>query len=110
MSPSLFWTTTPPPTDMKRRQSLLSRVASLFRRKEVQPAPVKPRDRRGGQLAKVRGIEALEGRIAPASLISANTIQYTDLDGDQVMVTFSKALFDPAQTPVQNKLDQIFTF
>jgi hypothetical protein len=39
--------------------------------------------------------EPLEGRIAPAVLLNATTIQFTDTDGDLVTVKFSKSLFQP---------------
>jgi len=95
---------------MKRHRNLLSRLANLFRRKDLKPEAVKLTGGRGERLAKIRGIEPLEGRIAPASLIDAHTVQYNDLDGDVVTVTVSKALFDPAASTTVNKLDQIFTF
>jgi hypothetical protein len=57
----------------------------------------------------VRGIEPLEGRIAPATF-TANSVSFTDLDGDLVTVTFSKNLFDPTKTVSVNNLDDIFTF
>jgi hypothetical protein len=57
---------------MKRHRTLLSRLADLFRRKDLKPEAVKLTGRRGERLAKIRGIEPLEGRIAPASLIDAH--------------------------------------
>jgi len=56
------------------------------------------------------GIEPLEGRIAPASLLNATTISFNDLDGDVVTVKFSKPLFDPAKTIAENKLNDVFKF
>jgi len=41
-------------------------------------------------------LEPLEGRIAPATLISPTTVMFQDVDGDIVTVKFSKALFDLA--------------
>lgn len=38
-------------------------------------------------------IEPLEPRIAPATLINPNTVTYTDIDGDSVVVKISKPLF-----------------
>ncbi len=38
-------------------------------------------------------LEALEPRIAPAALLNATTVQYTDVDGDAVTVTVSKGAF-----------------
>lgn len=94
---------------MKARRSLLSRIASAFRRSKPQA-----KDRKVAKESKIRGIEALEGRIAPASLIDASTIQYKDLDGDIVTIKFSKALFTLTgsidQIIANNRLDEIFKF
>ena len=57
----------------------------------------------------MRGIEPLEGRIAPASFTS-NSISFHDLDGDLVTVTFSKDLFDTNDTIENNHLNEIFKF
>lgn len=76
---------------MKPRQSLLARIASLFRRRRVvKPEPIPPQ--RPPREPKARSIEPLEGRIAPAVLIDAQTISFNDLDGDVVMVKLSKPL------------------
>ena len=93
---------------MKARRSLLSRIASTFRKEKPAPKPRKP----GKKEPKVRGIEALEGRIAPATLIDASTIQYKDVGGDLVTVHFSKPLFTLGgdQEIANNKLDDIFKF
>jgi hypothetical protein len=40
------------------------------------------------------GIEPLEGRIAPAVLVNAHLLTYTDENGDLVSVKFSKDIFD----------------
>ncbi len=74
---------------MKPRQSLLSRIASLFRRRRtVKPEPTPPQ--RPPKEPKGRSIEPLEGRIAPATFIDGQTISFNDLDGDVVTVHFSK--------------------
>jgi hypothetical protein len=39
-------------------------------------------------------LEALETRIAPATLLSSSAFSYTDIDGDTVKVTFSKAILE----------------
>jgi hypothetical protein len=39
-------------------------------------------------------LEALEPRVAPAVLVNASTITFTDLDGDVVTVKFSRGVFD----------------
>jgi len=99
---------------MKPRSSLLTRFFALFRRRRVvRPEPIHPtpgsREGRPPLESRVRGIEPLEGRIAPASF-TANSISFNDLDGDQVTITFSKNLFDPADTIDNNHLNQIFKF
>src|SRR5262245_59868750 len=94
---------------MKRRRSLISRVAGILRRKDSKPAAAKASPlNRGEHHSKARGVEPLEGRIAPASLIDAHTVQFNDLDGDLVTVSFSKDLF--ASPSNQGKLNQVFVF
>ena len=56
------------------------------------------------------GIEPLEGRIAPATLVSATVVSFTDLDGDAVTITFSEPLFDPAKSIAENRLNEVFKF
>jgi hypothetical protein len=94
---------------MKARRSLVSRIASVFRR-----AKPKAKPRKAAKEPKSRGIEPLEGRIAPATLIDASTVQYKDIGGDLVTIHFSKPLFTLGTTPEDkitlNKLDDIFTF
>ncbi len=57
------------------------------------------------------GIEPLEGRIAPAALISPSKVSFVDLDGDMVTIEFSKPLFNQA-TPEQQAvvLGAVFGF
>lgn len=75
---------------MKPRPSLVARLAALFRRRPVvKPVPMKPAP--APKELKIRSIEPLEGRVAPATLINPQTISFTDLDGDKVTVHFSKA-------------------
>jgi hypothetical protein len=94
---------------MKARRSLISRIVSAFRKKKPAQKPGKP-----GKEPKARGIEALEGRIAPATLIDASTVQFTEVDGDIVTIHFSKPLFtklaSAEETITLNKLDDIFKF
>jgi hypothetical protein len=63
---------------------------------------------------RVRGIEPLEGRIAPASLLDARTVAFVDLDGDTVHVRFSKAIFDVSGDETtwiaRNNLENVFIF
>src|SRR5262245_48361995 len=41
-------------------------------------------------------VEPLEGRDAPATLVSPTTVTYQDADGDQVRVVFSRPVLTPA--------------
>jgi hypothetical protein len=50
------------------------------------------------------GIEPLEARIAPATLVNPMTVTYTDENGDAVTVTISKPLFTMAN------VNKVFTF
>jgi hypothetical protein len=94
---------------MKARRSLISRIASAFRK----PKP-KVKARKTVKESKHRGIESLEGRIAPATLIDASTIQFKDIGGDLITIHFSKPLFTLGdtieQTVTLNNLDNIFKF
>jgi hypothetical protein len=94
---------------MKARRSLISRIASTFRKKKPVQKP-----RKSAKEPKSRGIEALEGRIAPAALIDASTVQFTEADGDIVTIHFSKPLFtklaSAEETITLNNLDNIFKF
>lgn len=91
---------------MKPRRTLLSRLAALFRREK--PERLKPnKPARPVREPRNRGIEALEGRIAPAAFVDASTITFNDLDGDVVTVRFSKALFTSATDTL---LSDVFKF
>ena len=91
---------------MKSRPSFLRRLLRKILRR---PAPAAPK--RPAAAARVRtGIEPLEGRVAPAALVSASSFTFNDLDGDIVTVTFSKALFDPTKTVAENHLNEVFKF
>lgn len=52
----------------------------------------------------------MEGRIAPATLLDASTLLYTDPDGDMVTVKFSQPIFDLASSALNATLDQVFKF
>lgn len=100
---------------LSRRPTLLSRLwqkmkpfASTATTRSTQSEPARPRQKPRREIV---GIEPLEGRIAPATLIDASTISFTDLDGDQVTVHFSKPLFNQA-TAEQRALvlEAVFSF
>lgn len=48
---------------------------------------------------EVPGIEPLEGRIAPATLVNPSTLTFTDFEGDFVTVKFSKPIFPNSGNP-----------
>ena len=104
---------------MKRR-SILRRIVDKFRggksaeAKPGTPATTpaeKPKRRRTDS-----SFEPLEGRIAPAVLLNASTVQFTDTNGDLVTVQFSKAIFKEdksSPTPradLYGILDDLFLF
>ncbi len=95
---------------MKSRPNLLQRLWCRIFSRRPRPA-VSPKPPAGPRASRrPPGIEPLEGRIAPAALVSPNSISFTDLDGDLVTVTFSKALFDLAKSTAENSLNSIFKF
>lgn len=55
-------------------------------------------------------VEPLEARIAPANLIDGHTIAYTDLDGDEVTIVFSKDVFTGTETAQLGKANEVFKF
>jgi hypothetical protein len=65
------------------------------------------RDRRRTERNRARPrVETLETRLAPAAVVmNANTVIYTDIDGDNVTVHSSKPIFSP-----QDLADGVFTF
>lgn len=86
-------------------------VAWWARRRE--PSSEQPNDAHtGAQRARElrRAAEPLEGRIAPASLINASTLQFTDIDGDFVTVKFSKSLFTQTGAALESTLAGVFKF
>src|SRR5687768_18511403 len=95
---------------MKSKRSLFRRLIDKMRRpKSPAPAPApsatngKPQRRRTDS-----SFEPLEGRIAPAILLNASTVQFTDTDGDLVTVKLSKPLL---QGPgLDALLDEVFKF
>ncbi len=75
---------------MRNRPSLFTKLLRKLRG-NPRPKPVRTRP------AKVMpSLEPLEGRIAPATVINATTVIFSDVDGDIVTVKFSKPLFDAA--------------
>jgi len=55
-------------------------------------------------------VEPLEARIAPANLIDGHTIAYTDLDGDEVTIVFSKDVFTGTEAAQLTKANEVFKF
>jgi len=76
---------------MRPLPSLLSKIWRKLRGKAERPKTVRPR-----QSKVMPTLEPLEGRIAPATLISPTTVMFSDIDGDIVTVKFNKPLFDLA--------------
>jgi len=101
---------------MTQRKSFLSRVWRKFfpEKPKAQPLrlePLDPEARLKPQKKPVRSsIESLEGRIAPAILLSGGKIlKYADADGDLVTITFSKSLF-PGDGNVATDVNNVFKF
>ncbi len=97
---------------MKRRKSLLKTLLGKLRKEPTPPTVVRVEpERPAGRRPVGSSIEGLEGRIAPASLISLNTVQYQDADGDTVTVKFSKNVFDgPTRSLQLAKANQVLRF
>src|SRR3954447_502472 len=100
---------------MKSRPPLLARLwRKLF--PAAPPAPPVRLSSKERPLARPdrlreRGIEPLEGRIAPAVLLpNGMDVQYKDLDGDLVTVHFSKTLFTGTTAEINATLASVFTF
>ncbi|MEQ1861613.1 MAG: hypothetical protein ABMA13_16965, partial [Chthoniobacteraceae bacterium] len=55
-------------------------------------------------------IEPLEARIAPASLIDPRTVTFTDADGDDVKIVFSRNVFLGTDTAMLAKANEVFKF
>src|SRR3954453_24263581 len=102
---------------MSSRKSLLARFwRKVFPAATEKPAPVRlsaepkgaaPRRSRVAE----RGIEPLEGRIAPATLLpGGKDLTYLDADGDHVTVHFSKSLFPANPIQANAVLQNVFTF
>ena len=97
---------------MKRRKSLLKTLLGKLRKEPAPPVVIRATpERRSLRRTVGSSIEGLEGRIAPASLISLNTIEYQDADGDAVTVKFSKNIFDgPTRSLQLAKANQVLRF
>ncbi len=94
---------------MTKRPTILTRIlARLARRKPTKPESEKPAPERQKRRTE-SSFEPLEGRIAPAVLLNASTVQYKDAQGDLVTVAFSKALFNPG-SGLDATLDRVFKF
>lgn len=56
------------------------------------------------------GVEPLESRRTPATLVNATTVTYTDVDGDSVVIKFSKPVLTEANVTVVCRFDVPFDF
>lgn len=87
---------------MKPRKPLLKSLLGKLRKSSATAAETQPRPVVRKPVAErkvVSSIEGLEGRIAPATLLNASTVTYTDFDGDVVTVKFSKNIFAGTSGP-----------
>ena len=95
-----------------RRPTLLRRMLQKLKPAAAvaQTAPAKPTQAQKPR-KEIVGIEPLEGRIAPATILNPSTVIFTDMDGDTVTIEFSKPLFNQA-TPAQQlvALEAVFDF
>jgi hypothetical protein len=74
-------------------------------------APIAPKQSTTARERVRSGIEPLEGRIAPAILVNAHLLTYTDENGDLVSVKFSKDIFDLSSVAqVSASLANVFKF
>jgi hypothetical protein len=95
---------------MKSKRSLFRRLIDKVRRSKS-PGAVSAPPAAEGKPQRRRtesSFEPLEGRIAPAILLNATTVQFTDTDGDLVTVKFSKPLLQGAA--LNELLDSVFKF
>src|SRR3954469_11352166 len=101
---------------MKSRTPLLARLwRKLFSAAPSAPPPVRlssaERPLAKPDRLRERGIEPLEGRIAPAVLLpNGHDVPYKDLDGDLVTIHFSKTLFTGTPDQINPTLANVFTF
>src|SRR5262245_55818849 len=63
-----------------------------------------PRGLSMGCRAKILRVEPLEGRVAPATLVSPTRVTYQDVDGDAVTVTVSRPVL------TLGNVNTVFTF
>src|SRR6478672_6266583 len=95
------------------KYSLLTLFKKLFaaRRRSPQPAATAVALARYENRDRVRNaIEPLEGRIAPATLLSPRMLTYIDPEGDRVTLTFSSDLFALDSPTLANDLKSVFVF
>lgn len=96
-----------------RKFSILGLLRKLLPVRPAAPVRAASERRPAGGVAKpVAGlrIEPLEGRIAPATLLSPRVLTYTDPEGDLVTITFSADLFKLNSPTLANDLQKVFTF
>lgn len=92
--------------------SLRSLVGWLVKKRPSNAVVLKPH-KREVTVARERvrsGIEPLEGRIAPAVLLNGHTLNYNDVDGDLVTVTFSRDIFTMTSATLPAALKSVFKF
>jgi hypothetical protein len=98
---------------MTTRPSFLRSILDKLLRRRSQPvpiaavAPIVPKQKTSARERVRNGIEPLEGRIAPAVLVNAHLLTYTDENGDLVSVKFSKDIFDLSSF---TNLESVFKF
>ena len=73
-------------------------------------APTAPKQSTAARERVRSGIEPLEGRVAPAILVNAHLLTYTDENGDLVSVKFSKDIFDLSSVTLPTNLENVFKF
>ena len=93
-----------------RKFSLRSLLNKFRRRPAPAPAPAQPTRPTSARERVRSGIEPLEGRVAPAVLVNAHMLTYTDADGDLVKVKFSKDIFDLSAVTLPDNLKAVFKF
>ena len=95
-----------------RKLSVRSLIGRIFKKRPTPVVLTSTPPKSNAARDRVRsGIEPLEGRIAPAVLVSGHSFTYNDIDGDHVTVNFSANIFDTSQpVTLPAALDAVFKF